>query len=145
MALSSDFITYPRTYFFDQGLRFACTQCGGCCTGDPGTVYVSAAEVARISGFLKMARSAFIHRYLYPFRDSYSIGEDDDGRCLFYADGCRIYAVRPLQCRAFPFWFSNLRSESAWKRLEKQCPGMGKGPLHTKDAILALVRLTLHL
>ena len=37
-----------RSYFFDAGLRFSCTQCGKCCTGEPGIVRATPTEIARI-------------------------------------------------------------------------------------------------
>ncbi|RKX73687.1 MAG: YkgJ family cysteine cluster protein, partial [Spirochaetes bacterium] len=46
-----------------------------------------------------------------------------------------VYDYRPLQCRSYPFWGSNLISETAWNELEKNCPGVNKGKLHTKEQI----------
>ena len=40
---------------------------------------------------------------------------------------CSIYLVRPLQCRTWPFWSSNLTSAEAWNRAAKTCPGMNRG------------------
>ncbi len=143
MVIEPENINYPRSYFFDRGLRFACQQCGTCCTGAPGTIFVSADEVCTIAAHLKVAEPVFIETYLYPFKSSYSIGEDTEGQCLFYDNGCRIYPVRPLQCRTFPFWFSNLRSQRAWQQVAVQCPGIGKGPVYTKEEIMALARSTM--
>ncbi|MFW6054367.1 MAG: YkgJ family cysteine cluster protein [Thermodesulfobacteriota bacterium] len=126
-------------YFFDQGLRFECQRCGACCTGEPGTVYVAPGEVGPIAAHLGMGQAALVRDLLYPFRDSYSIKEDARGNCLLYSDGCRIYPVRPVQCRTWPFWFKNLRSRYAWKQAASQCPGIGKGPVHTRKEILALL------
>ena len=126
--------------FFDRGLRFECQQCGRCCTGEPGTVYVAPDEVKAIADSLGLPEKAFIADLLYPFRDGYSIKEDKQGNCLLYADGCRIYPVRPRQCRTWPFWFKNLRSSYAWKQTASQCPGIGKGPVYTRDEILACMR-----
>ena len=35
--------------WYADGLRFACTQCGNCCTGEPGFVWVNDAEIAAIA------------------------------------------------------------------------------------------------
>ncbi|EKD52220.1 MAG: hypothetical protein ACD_62C00083G0022 [uncultured bacterium] len=124
--------------FFDDGIRFECQQCGACCTGDPGTIYVSAEEIKKIAAHNKRPIKRFVKEYLYPFKDSYSIREHGDGRCYFFETGrgCTIYAVRPQQCRTFPFWFSNLRNEAYWQVIANGCPGIGKGRCFSKGEII---------
>jgi Fe-S-cluster containining protein len=131
-----------RPYFFDTGLRFTCIQCGRCCTGEPGTVYVAATEIGPIAAILGLPAADLIAEMLYPFRDSFSLRETPSGNCVFFDGGCRIYPARPRQCRTYPFWFSNLRSRYNWKQAAAACPGIGQGPLHTREEILALVRET---
>ena len=70
----------------------------------------------------------------------YSIGEDEDGGCLFYKDGCTIHPVRPSQCITFPFWFENLRSSKKWRKMARECPGIGCGSLYSKEQILEIVQ-----
>lgn len=132
-------------YFFDDGLYFKCLRCGNCCTGDPGTIYVSDAEIASIAAHLQLAVDTFRAVYLYPYKDSYSIKEDHRGHCLFYRQGCAIYRLRPLQCRTFPFWFSNVRSESRWRRIADQCPGIGRGRRYCREEIMKIVRSTMQI
>lgn len=134
-----------RSYFFDQGICFECLRCGACCVGDPGTVYLSESDIADLIDYLGMTRDAFIQRYCYPFKDSYSVGEDAQGRCLFFSSGCTIYPARPLQCRTWPFWFSNLRSAERWHRITQACPGIGKGRLYSKEEILDIAGNTMKL
>jgi len=134
-----------RPYFFDAGICFECRQCGQCCVGEPGTIYVTKDEIASLAAHFQMSRAEFTERYLYPFKDSFSICEDPQGRCLFFDNGCTIYPLRPSQCRTFPFWFSNLRSESKWRRIEAACPGIGHGRRYSRDEILAIVRTTLRI
>jgi Fe-S-cluster containining protein len=129
---------YHRSYFFDQGIRFECQRCGACCTGDPGIIYIGRAELVRIAEYLSVKIPLFIEKYLFPMNDGYSIREHDDGRCFFYENGCKIYPVRPNQCKTFPFWFENLRSAKKWKRICKECPGIGCGPLYSKEQILEI-------
>lgn len=138
-------IDFERSYFFDHGLRFACQGCGACCTGAPGTIYVDQTEIQRIAGYIRMETAPFIEKYLYPFKDSYSIHEDDQGACLFFNNGCTIYPVRPLQCRSYPFWFCNLRSASRWRRIQHECPGIGRGRLFAKSEIMSMARATMHI
>lgn len=131
-----------RSYFFDEGVRFECLKCGGCCNGEPGVIYVSDAEITAIAEYTTIERDIFVERCLYLIEQSYSINETDDGRCIFYENGCSIYPVRPLQCSTFPFWFQNMRSQSSWSEALLRCPGIGKGPLFSKEAILERVGLS---
>jgi len=131
---------YNRSYFFDQGIHFECQRCGACCTGDPGIIYIGKQELVRIAEYLSLKVPLFIEKYLYSINEGYSIREHADGRCSFYENGCTIYPVRPNQCKTFPFWFENLRSAKKWKRMCKECPGIGCGPLYSKEQILELIQ-----
>ena len=128
-----------RSYFFDAGIRFTCRRCGACCTGDPGVVRVNEREVADIAAYLSISASPFGDTFLYTWENQQCIRETDDGRCLFFDNGCRIYPVRPRQCRTFPFWFTNLRAEAQWNKIRSQCPGIGIGRLYTKAEILNIL------
>jgi uncharacterized protein len=128
-----------RSYFFDHGIRFECRQCGACCIGSPGYVYVNRNEIKKIAAYSGIPLEDLVRDYLRPFGGSYSIMEHRDGRCFFYDKGCAIYPVRPLQCRTFPFWIDTLRSEKKWNALRKECPGIGRGRLYNKEEILNIV------
>ena len=145
MLTSMPDIDFERSYFFDHGLRFACQGCGSCCTGAPGTIYIDQTEIQRIAGYMGMETAPFIEKFLYPFKDSYSIHEDDQGACLFFNNGCIVYPVRPLQCRSYPFWFCNLRSASRWRHVQRECPGIGRGRLFAKSEIMSIARATMHI
>jgi Fe-S-cluster containining protein len=132
-----------QSYFFDDGLLFACRRCGACCTGTPGTVYVGPDELDPLAGFLNLSVADLIGRYLYPYKTSYSVREDDQGNCLFFDNGCTIYPVRPLQCSTFPFWFDNMRSQSHWLHIQAQCPGIGHGRRYSKEEIMAIAQRTM--
>ena len=134
-----------REYFFDDGIQFACKKCGLCCTGESGIIYVDEQEITTIAEFVGLHREVFVERCLYPFQDSYSIRETDDGRCIFFENGCAIYPVRPVQCKTFPFWFQNMRSIETWASVCLQCPGIGKGPKYSKEAILDSVASSFHI
>ena len=38
--------------WYRGGLRFSCTQCGKCCSGAPGYVWVTKDEIEQIAAFL---------------------------------------------------------------------------------------------
>jgi Fe-S-cluster containining protein len=128
-----------RPYFFDKGIRFECLRCGGCCTGEPGIVYADRMELEQIAMYLEIPFDVLEERFTNAFLNGYTIREVDDGRCIFYENGCVIYPVRPLQCSTFPFWFQNMRSPKAWKETCQRCPGIGRGTLFTKEEILERV------
>jgi len=44
---------------------------------------------------------------------------------------CSIYEARPVQCRTWPFWPENLRTQRHWETVKRRtpCPGMNSGKL----------------
>ena len=125
-----------KNKWYEAGLSFECTQCGNCCSGDPGYVWATKDEVKRISEFLGRTDGTLDKKHLRRVGLRYSLTEKKDGDCIFLKrkDGksmCGIYPVRPLQCRTWPFWSSNLRSQNAWNEAHQTCPGMNCGKHHT--------------
>jgi hypothetical protein len=49
--------------------------------------------------------------------------------------GCAVYAVRPNQCRTWPFWSFNLHSRQQWEMAAQRCPGINRGRLYTVEEI----------
>ncbi len=134
----------PRRYFFSDGLRFECMRCGACCTGEPGIIRVTEAEIMRIADWLKRPFGEIFQESVERIAQGYGIRERPDGACMFWRDtGCGIYPVRPLQCRLYPFWFNLLRNPAAWEAEKKRCPGIGKGRRHTEAEILEWVTLSM--
>ena len=109
-------------YKFNQN---ACKECeGNCCIGESGYIWVSPKEIEEISKFLKTDVEKFKEMYLIKVGYKYSIKEKpykNGFACIFFANGCSIYPVRPKQCRTFPFWdyFKTRVNE-----LKKECPGI---------------------
>ena len=133
-----------RPYFFDGGLRFGCTQCGQCCTGASGTVFMNRDESERIARHLGLDHGEFLSRFAYPMTGGHSLREEKNGDCVFFKEGrCSIYKVRPTQCRTYPFWPENVRSERAWAEVCRECPGIGRGRLYDREEILAIVQAAL--
>ena len=44
--------------WYSDGLKFDCTGCGDCCTGDPGYVWVSRAEIEALAAALGFRSSS---------------------------------------------------------------------------------------
>lgn len=132
----------PKEAWYAEGLRFECAQCGNCCTGAPGYVFVTRDEIERISTFLGRGEAGLGKEHLRRVGLRSSLTEDKKtGDCCFLhhtPDGkrtCGIYPVRPLQCRTWPFWDTNLATPAAWNQAARNCPGMNEGRRHEFVAI----------
>ncbi|MEX2287282.1 MAG: YkgJ family cysteine cluster protein [Planctomycetaceae bacterium] len=124
--------------WYKDGLRFRCTQCGNCCTGDPGVVWVDEDELQQIADFLgkTIGEVRLLHTRLVGNR--LSLTEFANGDCVFFDKKnrrCNIYPVRPKQCRTWPFWNSNLESPEEWREVQKDCPGAGHGDFVSLEEI----------
>jgi len=118
------------------GCRFECQRSGNCCTGAPGRVWFSADERNAMARHLGLLPFQFVERYARRADHRWSLVEVESPRgydCVFLetdASGrssCRVYPVRPSQCRTWPFWPENLKSEAAYRALSKICPGVKAG------------------
>jgi len=123
-----------RSWYRD-GLQFTCTQCGHCCTGEPGYVWLTKKEMQALATHLQVSFDDFTRKYVRKVGIRYSLIEKPDGACVFYDKGCTVYAARPTQCRTFPFWPENLKSRIAWNELSEECPGVGQGRLYSVEEI----------
>lgn len=126
--------------WYKEGLRFTCTQCGNCCTGAPGYVWVTREEIRRIADVLEREDGWLPPEMLRRVGFKYSLTERSNGDCVFlhHVNGrrvCSIYTVRPLQCRTWPFWDVNLKNPQAWADAGEVCPGMNNGKHHNFVAI----------
>ena len=117
------------TPWYREGLRFACRGCGACCRVE-GYVWVDREEIQAIADFLDLEYDDFGRRYLRSHGRRYALTEKSDHGCIFWADGCAIYQVRPTQCRTFPFWPEVLKDPQSWSREGQSCHGMGQGRLY---------------
>jgi uncharacterized protein len=117
--------------WYHEGLRFRCTGCGACCTGEPGYMWVNEAEIHAMAAALGIAPEDFEKTFVRHEGRRRTLKERPDGDCVLLHDAtsrCRVYAARPRQCRSWPFWSSNLRTPEDWQRTCEACPGAGTGP-----------------
>lgn len=131
-ARTADDDSARRPDWYRDGLCFSCTQCGNCCTGEPGYVWATKEEIRRISTFLGRTDGWLDKKHVRRVRLRYSLTEKENGDCVFLARKghkvtCAIYAVRPLQCRTWPFWSENLTSLDTWNEAHTKCSGMNRG------------------
>jgi uncharacterized protein len=111
-------------------LRFECQPgCTNCCE-QQGFVYLTEADLKRIADYLGMHTDEFERRYVYRTSHLLRLRVPRRQQCHFLRDGgCSIHAVKPVQCRVFPFWPELVDSKREWKKAAAYCPGMGKGKL----------------
>ena len=124
--------------WYARGLRFQCLICGRCCGGQAGYIWISPEEIQQAARMLGLRAGDFRSLYVAEYDRGLSLREMASGDCCMLHNGrCRIYAVRPLQCRTWPFWPSNLSSPRAWQEAAARCPGIGSGRLWTVPQIEA--------
>ena len=111
-------------------MRFECQPgCSACCE-QQGFVYLSEEDVDRIAVFLKLTKLEFERRYIYRTKNLIRFRVPRASQCYFLeSNRCSIHSVKPVQCRAFPFWPEMVESRREWKETAKYCPGIGKGDL----------------
>ncbi len=132
--------------WYSEGLRFSCTGCAGCCTGEPGAIWVNEKEAAKLASFLGVTVQEFLRQYTVDYEGRSSLREVErvpgQHDCIFLeGKSCRVYSARPTQCRTFPFWPRNLRSEEAWKECASECEGISsEGELISVETILQRLR-----
>ena len=124
--------------WYKDGLQFQCSQCGDCCTGAPGYVWVNKEEIAKLAETQNMSVDDFESDYVRKIGIRKSLKEFPNGDCVFFdtkTRKCQVYEARPRQCRTWPFWDSNLKNEEAWALTCEICPGSGQGKLHSIEQI----------
>jgi len=123
--------------WYSRGLRFSCIKCGRCCkvNGDYAYVYVTPKEASAIMEALDIPRKEFMKSYCSKLDGSLILRFRDDA-CPFYENGvCSIYSVRPVQCRAWPFWEENLDEWTWFEEVASICPGIDRGKLYSAAKI----------
>jgi len=96
-------------------MGFKCLCCGRCCTGEDNSVVVFPSDIRRIMQFTgetwlqtveppaegEWDQHGNFHTLEWRIRK-------DGASCKFYTgNGCRIYEVRPMICRTYPFYLDN--------------------------------------
>lgn len=128
--------------WYKNGLKFECIQCGNCCSGVPGHVWVTEAEICQIANLLSINETEFRQRYIVNDQsEGPRLAERQNDDCVFYNNGhgCVIYECRPRQCQTWPFWRSNLASPKSWGSVATSCPGLNNGRHRTADQIAAII------
>jgi Fe-S-cluster containining protein len=130
--------------WYKDGLRFQCTECGQCCTGAPGYVWVNDQEIADMAEFLAISVDTFKKQYLRRCDNRWALVELKSQKydCVFLnGKKCLVYNARPTQCRTFPWWKENLNTEESWKIAGRDCEGINdQAPIVPYSQIVQLLR-----
>ena len=129
----------PKDVWYGGGLRFQCTQCGDCCSGAEGYVWVNQAEIDAMAAKVGMTPEDLEAAYVKRVGVRRSLKERSNGDCVLLDETtrkCTAYEERPRQCKTWPFWDSNLRSPAAWAEAAEACPGCNKGSLVPLESIV---------
>ncbi len=122
--------------WWHDGVRFSCQGSGKCCVsrGGYGFVYLTLGDRRRLAAALGLSTRAFTRQHCEK-TDGYWHLREESRDCRFLADRrCTVYEARPDQCRTWPFWPENL-SARAWTAIAKECPGVGKGAVVSRERI----------
>jgi len=115
--------------WWSEGIPFACQpDCGKCCDEPGGIVYLSIADAERLAQYHDLDLKEWLFRDCTTTLDGRFIlnSRPEDEICIYLDQEkkCSVYDARPNQCRAFPWWQENLRSDRTWKETCTQCPGL---------------------
>ena len=128
--------------WYEDGLSFECQQCGGCCGGFPGFVWVTDEEAAAIAAHLGIDVEAFNEKYTKRVMSRRTLREVANYDCVMLENGgCSIYEVRPIQCRTFPFWREMVHDDGGWNEEARSlCEGVGRGRVYSIEEAEVLMK-----
>ncbi|MCW8802213.1 MAG: YkgJ family cysteine cluster protein [Candidatus Bathyarchaeota archaeon] len=138
-------------YDFPKDARFVCEKCARCCGDTEDTirhVLLLKTEAKKISDIISKEIEEFADEvfgfepYIYEMKKT-----EPDGKCLFLENNrCRIYEIRPLICRFYPFELKNLGNNNYSFLFTTHCKGIGQGPILEKkfyDFLFSLATKTM--
>ena len=131
------------TQWYDKGLKFKCTQCGKCCTGEPGYVWLEPDDIETLSNHFELSFEEFLNTYCRVVNGRISLLEDSENfDCILLKNNqCTAYNARPKQGKRFPWWNHMLESKQAWDESKSYCEGIDHpdGKLYSKEQIESLM------
>ena len=128
--------------WWENGVAFTSTECGSCCGGEPGAVWVTEDEQRRMAEHMGLSLKEYKERHTRKLFGRRSLNEAPNYDCALLRPEDKkysVYVVRPMQCKLFPFWPSVFESRESWDFYAQTCPGMNQGKHFTRDEIEALL------
>jgi len=123
--------------FYEEGVKFECQRCGGCCNCE-GYVFIFQNDYNRLISSGRFTEESLRMDYLSTFQGYTVLRSRPDHTCILWdkeINGCMAYDCRPIQCQTYPFWNTVFKDEERFKAEEQDCPGIGKGKHFTADEI----------
>lgn len=127
-----------KPFYTQQALHFECTGCGKCCTGDEDHyIALSSKEAKRIQEYLGVGERWFKRYYITHLTRNTLTLRLHNGQCAMLDKNgkCRIYPLRPTQCKTYPWWPEILDNKTAWEREARHCEGIHRGNVVAEDVI----------
>lgn len=89
---------------------------------------------------LRTTADDFVRRYCrwVPYHDGGEVlclAEKRNFDCVLWEGKCTAYEARPVQCSTYPFWPFIAGSERSWREESRECPGIGRGELRSREHI----------
>lgn len=115
--------------WYKDGLNFKCTECGKCCSGPKGYIWITPEELTSMAAFLQISEKEFKIKYTRQRDNRISLTEKKNAfgeyDCIFLKEKkCQIYQTRPKQCRTYPWWKEHLTSPESWELAAQECEGI---------------------
>ncbi|MBV5306562.1 MAG: YkgJ family cysteine cluster protein [Desulfobulbaceae bacterium] len=103
---------------------FECIRCGYCCMGKT-TVSLDEDDQRRMVKALGLSEEEVRKKY---WRVTGNVVQMKivSGHCIFFDNGCTIYAGRPWRCGQWPMHPSLLTDENNFKTIKASCPGINQ-------------------
>ncbi len=93
MSSESKKASKSEPWYAKDGLKFTCTECGDCCTGAPGYVWVNADEIAAMAARLKISILDFEAKFTRKVGARRTLIEYDNGDCVL-SQGSQVHSLR---------------------------------------------------
>jgi len=109
---------------------FECQNCGNCCSGSTGAVWVDDNEIAALANFLNEKVDDFLKKYTRKKNGKITLIEiqkkENDYWCVFLDKNkhCKVYQVRPMQCRTYPYWQKIIENSKNLEITAAECKGI---------------------
>ena len=119
-------------FSYPKHLPFKCARCATCCM-DTKThvrhILLLPHEAEHISRVSQKSVEEFTVQIASHEPYAYEMKKTpEDKKCVFLdGNSCRIYAVRPLVCRFYPFQLSKEKGQKYSFSATAECPGVRKG------------------
>ena len=111
----------------------------------PGYVFLTWEELEAMSEHLGLSVAETREQYGVNWDPEWACWTVDatDGKGCTFLDGrrgCSVHAVKPSQCRSFPFWPELLDEAAGWEKAKGYCPGLDapQGRHYGRSEILAI-------